>query len=163
MSEQWKEIDGSPGYWVSDMGRVRSGDGPGSRILRGSIVEGYARHRLTGLGPRRTVSAQELVLTAFVGLRPDGLEALHRNDIPSDNRLTNLWWGTRSDNLHDAVRNGRHAMANKTHCKRGHELSGENIVTTVKANGSKARQCRTCKRALHAIGERRRRAARRAS
>ena len=31
---------------------------------------------------------------------------LHRNDIPTDLRPSNLYYGTYSDNYHDAVRNG---------------------------------------------------------
>jgi hypothetical protein len=54
-----------------------------------------------------------LVLTAFVGPCPDGNEALHFNDIPDDNRLSNLRWGTRSQNNHDAIRNGHRTYGRK--------------------------------------------------
>lgn len=33
------------------------------------------------------------------GPRPAGCEALHLNHAPSDNRVENLRWGTRSENL----------------------------------------------------------------
>jgi len=36
------------------------------------------------------------------------MEVCHINDIKTDNRLCNLRYGTRSDNMEDAVRNGRH-------------------------------------------------------
>lgn len=56
-----------------------------------------------------------LVLEAFVGPCPDGMEGLHRDDIPAHNWLENLRWGTRSDNLNDAVRNGRHPLGEGHH------------------------------------------------
>jgi hypothetical protein len=61
-----------------------------------------------------------LVLETFVGERPAGFEALHRNDIKNDNRLENLHWGSRAENYADRVRNGggnhgeRHGSARLT-------------------------------------------------
>lgn len=40
-----------------------------------------------------------LVLAAFVGPRPEGCESLHLNHFPWDNRLVNLRYGTRSENI----------------------------------------------------------------
>jgi hypothetical protein len=51
---------------------------------------------------------QALVLTAFVGPCPEGLECRHLNDVKTDNRLANLCWGTRADNVKDAIRNQTH-------------------------------------------------------
>ena len=45
------------------------------------------------------------------------MNVLHANDIPWDNRLENLRWGTQSENLKEATVNGRNVNANKTHCK----------------------------------------------
>jgi predicted transcriptional regulator len=36
-----------------------------------------------------------------------GWGGLHRNDVKTDNRLKNLYWGTNHENAEDAVRNGR--------------------------------------------------------
>lgn len=49
-------------------------------------------------------------------------------------------WGTRSQNSHDAVRNGRHWQVNKTRCKWDHPLSGDNLKFTKRGH----RQCRAC-------------------
>jgi transposase len=49
----------------------------------------------------------QLILTVFVGPQPPGLEACHRNDCRFDNRLDNLYWGTRKQNAEDALRNGK--------------------------------------------------------
>jgi HNH endonuclease len=40
-------------------------------------------------------------MLAFVGPRPEGLEIRHLNGNPSDNRLTNLEYATRSRNVMD--------------------------------------------------------------
>lgn len=41
----------------------------------------------------------QLVLLAFVGKCPAGLMTIHLNHKPSDNRLANLEYGTRSKNI----------------------------------------------------------------
>ena len=38
-------------------------------------------------------------MEAFVGPRPEGNEVLHLNGNPSDNRLENLKYGTRRENI----------------------------------------------------------------
>jgi len=49
-----------------------------------------------------------LVLTAFVGLRPEGMEVCHCNGNNRDNRVSNLRWDTPKGNHSDAVRAGTH-------------------------------------------------------
>jgi len=41
-------------------------------------------------------SVHSLVLEAFVGPRPEGMDGCHENDVPWDNRLSNLKWDTHS-------------------------------------------------------------------
>lgn len=116
--ERWLPVPGSPHYEVSDFGRVRSLDRVrpmrlksgqmGSRRHKGVLLKpGTVKsgHQLVVLdGRSRLVHA--LVLTAFVGPRPPGHESLHNDGVASNNRLTNLRWGTRSENVLDAVRHG---------------------------------------------------------
>ena len=52
------------------------------------------------------MDVHRLVLEAFVGPCPPGLETCHRNDDSSDNRLRNLRWGTSLSNSADAISNG---------------------------------------------------------
>lgn len=49
-----------------------------------------------------------LVLTMFVGPCPDGREGLHWDGDKTNNDVSNLRWGTRSENMKDAVRQGSH-------------------------------------------------------
>ena len=48
-----------------------------------------------------------LVLEAFSGAVPVGTVGCHRDDDTQNNMLENLYWGTYSENLTDAVRNGK--------------------------------------------------------
>jgi len=118
--ESWKPIPGYEGqYEVSDQGRVRSLDrhvecvGPikgaylskkKGRMLRpGPSNFG---HMSVVLGRRNTQFVHKLVLIAFIGPAPHKHECCHSNGDPADNRLVNLRWGTRSENIMDSVRQG---------------------------------------------------------
>jgi hypothetical protein len=104
--EIWKlvpEYDGK--YEVSDQGRVRSFQrDPQGRILRPGRMPGG--HLSVALGRGNSQCVHKLVLLTFVGVAPDKHECLHINGVPSDNRLTNLRWGTRSENMKDAYAHG---------------------------------------------------------
>lgn len=82
----------------------------------------------------------QLVAYAFLGPRPAGQVVRHKDDNKDNNCVSNLEYGTDSDNKQDALRNGRNANAAKTHCKRGHPLSGENVW--IEKTG--ARHCKQC-------------------
>ena len=48
----------------------------------------------------------QLVLKAFIGETPVGLEILHINGNPTDNRLVNLRYGSRTENILDTYYQG---------------------------------------------------------
>jgi hypothetical protein len=48
-----------------------------------------------------------LVLIAFIGPCPDGMEGCHEDGNPGNNRLSNLRWGTHQSNQQDMRRHGR--------------------------------------------------------
>lgn len=52
-----------------------------------------------------------LILEAFEGQKPHGYEGCHADDVKLNNSLKNLYWGTRSNNLRDSVKNGHHSSA----------------------------------------------------
>jgi len=104
--EVWKLVPGYDGkYEVSNQGQIRSYHyRPEGCILRpGRVPSG---HLSVQLGRRNTQRVHKLVLLAFVGAAPDKHECLHMNGNPADNRLSNLRWGTRSENMKDAYAHG---------------------------------------------------------
>lgn len=122
MIERWLPVVGFEGsYEVSDLGRVRSLDRVEiwRRTIRGQYIEGErhfkgkilvptpkeAGHMHVQLGRNNRFYVHHLVLTAFVGPAPAGMECLHWDDDPANNVLDNLRWGTRSENLADFQRN----------------------------------------------------------
>ena len=95
--ERWSDILGHPRYEVSDVGRVKNKET--GRVLRpGRQSSGHVSVVL-GRGNTRTVHS--LVAEAFCGPRRPGFEVRHLDGDPSNNRLTNLAWGTRGENNRD--------------------------------------------------------------
>ena len=160
--ERWLPIAGYEGYYdVSDHGRVRSHDRwlevpnrwgtttryfkPG-RILREkrkkSPLHAYANVILSVNDVQDTRQVHRLVLEAFVGPCPPGMEACHGPAGLMDNSLSNLRWGTWSENAYDRVRDGNHEKANREACPRGHALALPNLQPNEYARGH--RKCYAC-------------------
>lgn len=152
-NESWLPVVGYEGlYSISSRGRLRSERrivkvGNHTKIVSERIKktppnqDGYPTARLSREGQSRTVYIHDLVTQAFIGDKPDGQQVRHLDDRKLNCRTTNLAFGTRSDNGLDAVRNGRNANANKTHCPAGHAYTPENTYIRP-AKGW--RVCRTC-------------------
>ena len=88
---------------VSDCGRVFTVSMKEKKLSRRS--DGYLVTSVGGRGyPIKRV--HHLVLEAFVGARPEGMEARHLNGDRSDNRLSNLAWGDRVDQILDQKKHG---------------------------------------------------------
>lgn len=109
MTEIWKTYR-SGVYEVSDQGRVRKN----GKIVRGSINQaGYHVVTLTLPGEKKRAEyVHRMVLEVFVG--PSDLCGLHRDDIGTNNVLTNLYYGTKADNAQDRIRNNRVPRGEKT-------------------------------------------------
>lgn len=103
---RWKQVPGFERYEVSDRGAVRRpGHRQGRSLKPVAQHNGYLRVRLyKDLWPYNRF-IHTLVLTAFVGPRPEGLQCRHLNDNKLDNRLLNLRWGSPKENTADAFRN----------------------------------------------------------
>ena len=157
-NETWLPVPGWEGYYeVSDMGRVKSvprivdrRDGS-TQVVRGGIMKGtWGSHRyqkvlLKKSGVREFWYVHRLVALAFIGPLPDGLETRHLDDDPMNNRLSNLAYGTRLENVADMVRFGNHASSAKTHCPLGHRLEEPNLIASRLPN----RICKSCKSAIN--------------
>lgn len=143
MSERWLPVPGYEGlYEVSDRGLIRSVKRSPRPLSPTPSGKGYMKVTLSRDGVRWDTYVHRLVLTAFVGPCPEGHEACHQDGVPANNALSNLRWGTSSDNNLDTVRVGRHHNAVKTACPQGHEYTPGN--TMILPEGSRA--CRRCRR-----------------
>lgn len=144
-------------YEVSSLGRVRSVKrveimkNGRSRVKQERMrrlrkdPDGYFHVTLHRARGSKSCRVHRLVLEAFVGPCPDGMLGRHLNGDASDNRLVNLAWGSPSDNNYDSVRHGRHHLAKKPRCLRGHLLRMPNLTSELFVGGH--RQCRSCARA----------------
>lgn len=157
--EQWKPVLGFEGlYEVSDHGNVRSlprtiirSNGRpmkiAARVLRQHNNGHHYGYPLYRDGEKTYRRAHILVLEAFVSPRPTPESCgLHRDDDPTNNHVSNLYWGTMQENAFDRVRNGRDHGARKTHCDRGHLLEAPNLAPWGRSETH--RICLACNRAL---------------
>jgi hypothetical protein len=123
MSERWLPAVGWEGsYEVSDLGRVRSVERIITQLSRsGNLYQrrippkilspvvngsGYFQVCLSNGYPARRQHVHTLILNAFVGPKPENMEACHGLGGNLDNRVTNLRWDTRQKNIGDRDRSG---------------------------------------------------------
>jgi hypothetical protein len=112
----FKDVPGHSGYRVGVDGNVWScleHAGPGKYVMSDRWHRLKPRphyrsgHLWAKLGHHDQRPVHQLVLEAFVGPCPPGLECRHLDGDPTNNELWNLCWGTRTENMEDMVRHGR--------------------------------------------------------
>lgn len=156
--EEWRPVVGYEGiYEVSSLGRLRSIDRKvkhkdgsftfrkGRMLKQGVRDSGHCEVKLSRDCNPKTRLVHQLVCESFYGTKSPGMEVRHLNDVPTDNRVENLQWGSRSDNGYDRGRNGIDPQLNKTECPRGHPLEWPNLCEWQLVKGR--RQCLACARA----------------
>lgn len=117
--EKWRWVARQKKKWykVSNRGRIKSVDRyitqkswngeTYTRFFPGKILsQNCSGRKVVSLGFGNVKDVARLVLEAFVGPCPPGKEACHKDDNLENNWLTNLYWGTRRQNMRDAARNG---------------------------------------------------------
>lgn len=119
--EIWKDVPNYGNlYQASSFGRVKVK----SRVVKkwhksGKFIEqhykekifevnkyskGYERIHIGVNGKKFKIFVHTFVLLAFVGEKPIGCEACHKNNNPLDNRPENLRWDTHFNNNQDRVK-----------------------------------------------------------
>lgn len=81
-----------------------------------------------------------------VGPIHPGQFVLHKCDNTLCINPGHLFTGSQTDNMRDEVAKGRHPGTRKTHCVRGHGLSGGNLYLVFTSKGKIKRLCRECRK-----------------
>ena len=116
--EIWVDIKGHEGYQVSSYGRVRSKDRICYHVQYGQVVARKHKGRILSqndnghgyltvqLGRGNRLYVHRLVAEHFIP-NPNGYEEInHRNANKQDNRVDNLEWCDRRQNIDHSVKNG---------------------------------------------------------
>ena len=107
MDVELKPVIDYPGYLAGSDGNIYSTRSGTLLCLGQRIHRGYLRvNVLSPDGKKRSEQVHKLVLSAFSGSRPDGLQCRHLNGNATDNRASNLKWGTPKENMHDEMVQG---------------------------------------------------------
>lgn len=109
----WKTlmIDGETwdSYEVSDLGEIRSIDRYiGNRFWPGKVISphlcnGYHRVQISQNDRAKKVNVHRAVLDTFMPRSGDKLLVRHKDDDRTNNKLSNLEWGTYQENSRDQV------------------------------------------------------------
>jgi hypothetical protein len=121
--EIWKDIQGYEGlYKISNIGRVKSLKGSIEKLISISVKEtGYHRVTLIKDSICKRKYVHVLVAKAFIG--KSNLEVNHINGVKSDNRVDNLEWVTKSENIKHAYKIGLKIKYNGS-------LNGNSVLTS---------------------------------
>ena len=105
MQEVWKPVTGFEGiYEVSSLGNVRNANGRMRKPFM--IPRGYLMIDLFHNYKRTHARVNRLVAEAFIPNTDNKPEVNHKNGNKMDNRVENLEWSTKSENMVHAYRSG---------------------------------------------------------
>lgn len=103
IKEEWRPVVGWAEYEVPNYGNVRR---EGKMLAQANHPRSYLQVALCSGGEPKTRPVHVIVLRAFRGVPDEALETRHRNGNRADNRLANLSWGSKTENMQDAARHG---------------------------------------------------------
>ncbi len=100
-----KQIPNWPDYYATSDGRIWSEKS--NRFLKYTMIgRGYKSIMLCQNGKVKRFLVHRLVLFAFKGNCPKGMEGCHNDDIKTNNNIKNLRWDTPKNNRKDALQHG---------------------------------------------------------
>ena len=162
--ELWRDVAGYEGlYQVSDDGRVRSlqrlmPSAVAAGVRRPKLLLKYGRNNQGRLqvtlckeGVTKRFLVHRLVLAAFAGPCPDGLEGLHWDGNHLNNKISNLHWGTHAENMQDMTRHGTSKQGEKSATARLKDQDVRDIRASNETQRALAARYGVSQVAIHAI------------
>ena len=131
MTETWKAIAGFEGlYEVSNLGRVKSLKYGKEKILKpGKNIRGYLQVGLCKDGYLKHLFVHRLVAKAFIP-NTQGLETVnHKDEVKTNNIVSNLEWMSIADNINYGTHNKRSAEKRSKQVKMFDKSTGELLAT----------------------------------
>ena len=108
LAHKSKPISGFDDYLIIPSGKIYSKKT--HKFLRNTKAgQGYLQVVLFKNRRRFHKTIHRLLLETFVGLCPKGMEACHNDGNFQNNKLENLRWDTRLNNIKDSINHGTHA------------------------------------------------------
>ena len=123
MTKEIKPIPGLKGYWADTEGNIWSSrkniggiwkvtDTPHRKLSQQIIIDrdhpmGRPCVYINNADGRKKLTVSRLIAMAFLPNLHNYPNVCHRNDLPTDNRLENLYWGDNKVNCQDRKRNAR--------------------------------------------------------
>jgi hypothetical protein len=150
VSEEWRPVPGFPGYDVSNLGRVRAWYNARRNLRSEPRIRktppnraGYPTVTMQADGHPYCPLVHRLVMLAFVGPCPEGMEARHLDGNPGNARLDNLRYGTPKENAADMAAHGTRATGARHGQARFSDAEVEAIRAFVAAGGTHSAAART--------------------
>lgn len=137
MDEQWWYIEGIPGYMVSDYGRVWSIKTHQFIKVKPMDSHGHLGVCLYVNGKCYYEYIHRLMAKAFIPNPCEHNIVRHLDDIPNNNDLNNLAWGTQKDNQRDSIKNGTNHFVTEEEREMGLSKLRTPIVAINIENGEK--------------------------
>jgi len=109
-NEVWKKIPGFSKYEASTMGRLKTYNWKNTgreKIMKPALDNGgYLRTMLlSDQGKYKTVKVHRIIISTFIENIHNKETINHKNGIKTDNRILNLEWNTRSENIIHSFKN----------------------------------------------------------
>lgn len=139
MIEEWKDVGGYEGYYqISNIGQIRRIKPYRNTYFRKILKPGlkkkgrvyYKYVTLSKSNIVKTFAVHRIEALAFLGPCPPGMECRHLDGNSLNNIVTNLKWGTKSENAQDSIRHG--TSVDNTGSKHGMSKLKESTIPIIR-------------------------------
>lgn len=115
MSEYIKQVPGKDGYFADPDGNIYSlwinkgqhGLVMAKEFKRLNFSKSKSGHLVVSFGRFDKELVHRVIYRTFIGELEEGKVIRHLNDVPTDNRVSNLKQGTQKENMCDALKNNK--------------------------------------------------------